>query len=448
MTSAFEATRKRIRDGNARVAVIGAGYVGLPTAALLAEAGFKVDVVDINEDIVRTVNSGKSPFTEPGLADIIRKVARTGRLKATSDLDGPMTDSDVVVISVQTPIGPEKRPDLAVLDRVVTSVGERLRKGVLVQVVSTVPPGTITKKVGPKIEKLSGLRSEADFFLAYTPERIAPGNAIADLRKGPRLVGGVGPRSAELAAIFTRTVCGEVVECDVRSAEISKTAENSFRDVNIAFANQLALICERSGADVSEVIRLANTHPRVNILDPGPGVGGPCLTKDPYFLVSGASLGKFNIPKIARNVNDSMPGHVVELATKALGSVGKDMGKSRIAVLGTTYKSGIDDTRESPARPVVEGIAALGAAVVTYDPDSGTTLGAKVAPSLEKAVSGSDCVIVMTDNKVFRKLDLRKLAGSMRKDPCIVDCRRILDQKKAARLGFVYVGIGRDNLEG
>jgi UDP-N-acetyl-D-mannosaminuronic acid dehydrogenase len=448
MKSAYEVAKGRIRDKSAQVTVIGAGYVGLPTAALLAEVGFRVDLVDINASIVKTVNSGDSPFTEPGLAELVRRVVKNGRLKATSELDDAIRVSDILIIAVQTPIDSRKSPDLSMLDRAISDIGGGLRNGMLALVTSTVPPGTIMKRVKPRVEKLSGLASEKDFYLAYTPERIAPGNAIEDLRKGPRLVGGVGPRSAELAALFTKKVCRDVVECDVRSAEISKTAENSFRDVNIAFANQLALICEKSGADVSEVIRLANTHPRVNILDPGPGVGGPCLTKDPYFLVSGASLGRYNIPEIARRVNDSMPGHVVELASKALKSAGKDPRASKVTILGTTYKSGIDDTRESPARPVVAGMAALGADVVTYDPDTGAGLGVESAPTLDEAVAGSDCLIIMTDNKVFRKLDLKKVRDTMRGSPCIVDCRRILDAEKAARLGFVYTGIGRDNIDG
>ena len=197
------------------------------------------------------------------------------------------------------------------------------------------------------------MEADTDFYLAYVPERIAPGKALQEFVEIPRLIGGIGPQSTRIAAELFRTVCKKIVETDATSAEIAKLAENTYRDVNIAFANQLALICEHCGADVTEVIKLANTHPRVNIHMPGPGAGGPCLPKDPYLLLDSSLLRNYNIITISRRMNDNMPKYIVKSIVQALKRTGKNVETSKVAILGTAYKGNVDDARQSPAEPII-----------------------------------------------------------------------------------------------
>ncbi|MEM2507063.1 MAG: nucleotide sugar dehydrogenase, partial [Nitrososphaeria archaeon] len=317
-----------IRNRSLHLTVLGSGYVGSPTAALFAAVGFHVTAVDVKPEVVEAVNNGVSPINEPGLNELIARNVKAGRLKAVLNSRGSFNSTDAFIISVQTPINKNKKPNLSFLNKALKDVGKNLKKETLVIVSSTVPPRTMQEKVKPKLESLSGLTAEKDFYLAYVPERIAPGKAIKEFVESPRLVGGIGPNSTKIAAELFKTVCKTVIETDAQTAEIAKLAENTFRDINIAFANQLALICEQLGVDVTEVIKLANTHPRVNIHMPGPGVGGPCLPKDPHLLISKSKLTDHDIVKTARKINDYMPKHIVNLIAKALKNAGKTVKNS------------------------------------------------------------------------------------------------------------------------
>jgi UDP-N-acetyl-D-mannosaminuronic acid dehydrogenase len=315
----------------------------------------------------------------------------------------------------------------------------------LVVLSSTVPPGTMQTLVKPKLESLSGLKADIDFYLAYVPERIAPGNTLKEFVESPRLVGGVGPNSTKIAAELFRTVCRTVIETDASTAEIAKLAENTFRDINIAYANQLALICEQQGVDVKKVIELANTHPRVNIHTPGPGVGGPCLTKDPYLLLHLSKLVDHDIIKTARKINDYMPKHMVKLTLQALKNTGKDIKGSKIAILGTAYKANVDDPRESPSKPIIQELTKLGAKVKAHDPQCKETFGAERANSLQEALKDSDCIIVVTDHIEFKNLDLQEIKMLMNDNPAIIDGRRRVNPHEAEKLGFIYYGVGFGN---
>jgi len=222
--------------------------------------------------------------------------------------------------------------------------------------------------VKPLLESKSGLKADKDFFLAYVPERIAPNNTLHEYTKNPRLIGGISINSTKIAVELFRTVCQTVIKTEASTAEIAKLAENTFRDVNIAFANQLALICEHYGVDVTEAIKLANTHPRVNIHKPGPGVGGPCLPKDPYLLTHQYKHMANDMINAARQINDYMPKHVVNLILQATKDRSKEVKESRIAILGTAYKGDIDDSRLSPSEPIIRELRSLGAQVSVYDP--------------------------------------------------------------------------------
>jgi len=437
-----EKVLKSIYDRSLRLAVLGSGYVGLPTAALFADAGFKVVAVDVKPEVINAVNSGISPINEPGLQELVERNVVAGRLKATLNSQLDPREIDAAIISVQTPIYKSKKPNLSFLKKALRDVGRGCHEGMLIVVSSTVPPGTMLNLAKPVLEELSGLRVESDFYLAYVPERIAPGRALKEFVESPRLIGGIGPNSTKVASELFKTVCREVIETDAATAEVAKLAENTFRDVNIAFANQLALICEHYGVDVKKVIELANTHPRVAIHTPGPGVGGPCLPKDPYLLISGIKPSKHDIVKVARRINDSMPEHVVEMTLLALKDAGKDVKKVKVAVLGTAYKADVADPRLSPAEPIIQRLLHLGAKVTTYDPHCKESFGAEKASSLSEAVRSADCIIIVTDHTEFKKTDLQMLKSVAGENAIIIDARRMFDPNTVKSFGFKYYGLG------
>jgi len=424
-----------------RIAVLGSGYVGLPTAALFAQAGFQVVAIDTKSEVVESINSGVSHIKEPGLNEIILHNIQAGRLRATTSSEA-ISQADAIIVSVQTPIDQDKEPNLSFLNKALEDMGKTIKKGMLVLLGSTVPPGTMQTLVKPKFEFLSRLKADTDFYLAYVPERIAPGNAFKEFVESPRLVGGMGPGSTKVAAELFKTVCKTVIETDAATAEIAKLAENTFRDINIAFANQLALICEQHGVDAKEAIKLANTHPRVNIHTPGPGVGGPCLTKDPYLLTHETNLKTQIMIKTARKINDHMPKHIVKLTLQALKNTGKDIKGSKIAILGTAYKADVDDPRGSPSKPIIQELTKLGAKVKAYDPHCNESFRAERASSLNEVLKDSDCVILVTDHTEFKNLDLQEIKTLMNDNPAIIDGRRIVNPHEAERLGFIYYGVG------
>ncbi|MHA1872568.1 MAG: nucleotide sugar dehydrogenase [Candidatus Heimdallarchaeaceae archaeon] len=433
---------KEIRSKRLYVTVLGSGYVGLPAATLFADVGFHVIAIDVKPEVVKAVNNGISPINESGLHELIRRNVQAGRLKATLNSTEVLTKADAVIISVQTPINKNKKPNLSFLTKALEEVGKTIKKRTLVVISSTVPPGTTLKKAKPKLEFLSGLKADTEFYLAYVPERIAPGKALKEFVENPRLIGGIGPNSTKIAAELFRTVCKKVIETDAATAEVAKLAENTFRDINIAFANQLALICEQHGVDAKKVIELANTHPRVNIHTSGPGVGGPCLTKDPYLLIYKTKLTKLNLIETARQVNDYMPKHIVKMTLQGLRDIGKNIKNSKIAILGTAYKANVDDSRLSPSKPIIQKLLDLNAKVVAYDPYCSESFNAKKAESLIEAVKDSDCIIIVTDHDEFKEIELSRVKKIMRSNPLIVDGRRVINPAEAKNAGFKYYGVG------
>jgi UDP-N-acetyl-D-mannosaminuronic acid dehydrogenase len=433
---------ERIQKRSLRLAVLGSGYVGMPTATLFAETGFKVIAIDLKREAVKAINSGLSPVNEPGLGELVKQNVEAGRLRATQNTAETLSQADSVIVSVQTPIDQNRKPNISFLMKALIEVGKTLKKEMLIIVSSTVPPGTMLGKVKPTLTSISCLKTDIDFYLAYVPERVSPGKVLKEFVESPRLVGGIGPNSTKIAAELLRTVCKKVIETDVTTAEVSKLAENTFRDVNIAFANQLALICEQVGVDVTEVIKLANTHPRVNIHTPGPGVGGPCLPKDPYLLLSAFKPTDHNIIKKTRQINDYMPKHITKLILQALKKTGKDIKNSKIAVLGTAYKADVDDSRQSPSKPIIYELISLGAEVTVYDPHCSQTFGAKKAKSLLEATKDTDLIALITDHTEFKNINLKQIRALMTEKPAIVDGRRMINPHGAERLGFTYYGIG------
>jgi UDP-N-acetyl-D-mannosaminuronic acid dehydrogenase len=436
----------KIRERTLNLAVIGAGYVGLPTAAVFSNAGFRVVAVDKRADVVSAINSGRSLTRETALGQLVHRNFVAGRLNADTDTIRALRTIDSVIVAVQTPITERRKPNISYLIEALDKVGGAIKKGTLICIVSTVPLGTTVGIIKSQLEKCSDLRAESDFFLAYTPERMSPGKAVEEFVKSPRLVGGIGPRSTRLAALLFRTVCNSVIETDASTAEVAKLAENTFRDVNIAFANQLALICEHACVDALDVIRFANTHPRISIHTPGPGVGGPCLTKDPYMLNTKTDLRRLNLIVEARRINDFMPDHIVDMVLESLQLAEKDPPRTRVAILGVAYKGNVDDSRESPARQVITRLIDSVAEVRVFDPYCTTAFGATSFKSIRECVGNVDCLVTMTDHSQFHRLDLSVVKRVMNTRPVIVDGRRIVDPRKARAMGFIYRGIGLGKL--
>jgi UDP-N-acetyl-D-mannosaminuronic acid dehydrogenase len=397
-----------------KLCVLGLGYIGLPTASTFATHGIKVVGVDVNPNVLATLRRGELHIHEPGLRDALSAALQTGNLTVN---ETPV-ESDAFIIAVPTPFHEDrvgesdgKRYKLADM-RAVTSATEAivpvLRKGNLVVLESTSPPLTTLDLVAPILEK-SGLKAGKDFFLAYSPERVLPGQILRELIENARVIGGVNPESAEagrdLYAVFVK---GQIVVTDATTAEMVKVMENTYRDVNIAIANEYSRLADRFGIDVWEAIKIANLHPRVKILNPGPGVGGHCISVDPWFFVETAP-DLANLIYTARTVNDAQPQFVLELVRKALGSLA---GK-KIAALGLSFKPDVDDLRESPAVEVVHLLQDEGAVVKAYEPfkPDADLPEVTAVPTLEAALKEADAVLLLVKHTELRELTVEKLAA-------------------------------------
>lgn len=327
------------------VCVMGLGYIGLPTASLLATKGYQVCGVDVQAHVVDTINKGRIHIKEPGLDVLVRSAVQSGRLTAARD----PVPSDVFIIAVPTPFTDDHRPDLTFVEAAARAVAPHLVSGNLVVLESTSPVET-TERVATWISEERPDLDLSDLYIAHCPERVLPGHILRELVENDRIVGGIGEAATEkIAQFYLGFVSGQVLRTDARTAELAKLVENTFRDVNIAFANELSLICESLGIDVWELIELANHHPRVNILHPGPGVGGHCLAVDPWFIVDSVPE-QAELIRMARNINDAKPVHVVQ----RVRSLAERLKDPVIACFGLSYKADIDDLRESPALHVVQ----------------------------------------------------------------------------------------------
>ena len=381
-----------------KICVIGLGYIGLPTAGTLATRGVKVVGVDVNPLVITSLQNGQVHLYEPGLGELITEALDSGNLTVS----GQPEPADAFEIAVPTPFFNDKRADMTYVQSAAEAIVPHLRSGNLVLLESTSPPRTTVDLVVPILEK-SGLKAGVDFYVAYSPERVLPGQILRELVENTRVVGGITPESAQAAhdfyAIF---VTGEIVQTDATTAEMVKLMENTYRDVNIAIANEFSRLADRFGVDVWEAINLANRHPRVKILRPGPGVGGHCISVDPWFLVE-AAPDLVNIIRAARQVNDSQPSFAVKLVERALG----DLAGKRIAALGLAFKPDVDDLRESPAIEVVQLLLKAGAQVTIFEPYKldFTIDGAQTAHSIEEAVAEADAIVLLVAHSSLNALD-------------------------------------------
>ncbi|PXA79015.1 UDP-N-acetyl-D-mannosamine dehydrogenase [Auritidibacter sp. NML120779] len=349
------------------VTVVGLGYIGLPTAAILAENGMKVFGVDVNERAVEIINSGTVPFVEPDLEEYVSRAVNKGLLTASTETP----KADAYIIAVPTPFYEDKTPDLSYIQAAGRNVATQLSGDELVILESTSPPGATEYLADVIYQERPDLKEQPGLQFAHCPERVLPGKVMVELVENDRIIGGSTPEAAERAKELYRTFCqAELLLTDTRTAEMSKLVENSFRDVNIAFANELSVICDQLDINVWEVIELANHHPRVNILQPGPGVGGHCIAVDPWFIIAAAPEAATLI-RNARKINDAKPEYVIKQVKAEAYDVEKETGRAAvIAALGLAFKPNIDDLRESPAMRIAEQLAQdfSGSRVIAVEP--------------------------------------------------------------------------------
>jgi UDP-N-acetyl-D-mannosaminuronic acid dehydrogenase len=404
---------------NGTVAVIGLGYIGLPTAAALATRGVQVVGVDINPDTVKTIARGEAPFVEPDLAVAVSGAVAMGRL--TASMEPP--EADAFIIAVPTPSDADHTADLTYVRNAVEQIAPRLRGGEIVILESTSPPGTCLAmsewlgELRPDLRMPHAGEGVPDVYVAHCPERVLPGRIMIEIVTNDRVIGGITPRCAEKAASVYRVFAqGRLVLSDAASAEMAKLVENSYRDVNIAFANELSLICEKLKLDVWEIIELANHHPRVNILKPGPGVGGHCIAVDPWFIVS-AAPDLARLIRTAREVNDRKPDHVAEQVIDKASR----FHSPTIACLGLAFKANVEDLRESPAVQIVGQIAralpdtdilVAEPFVESLPPALDSLSNLRLARTLD-AVDAADIVVLLVEHDQFRALNRSVLAGKV-----------------------------------
>lgn len=408
------------------VSMIGLGYIGLPTAAVMASRGVKVIGVDINQHAVDTINQGRIHIVEPDLEALVHEVVRTGKLRATTKAEA----ADAFLIAVPTPFKGDYEPDMVYVEAASRSIAPVIKKGDLVILESTSPVGSAEQMANwlaearPDLTFPQQVGEASDISIAYCPERVLPGQVIHELVSNDRVVGGMTPRCAARAASLYKTfVKGDCIITNARTAEMCKLTENSFRDVNIAFANELSLICDELDINVWELIRLANHHPRVNILQPGPGVGGHCIAVDPWFIVH-KSPKTARLIRTAREVNDHKPHYVIDKVKAAAAK----LKNPKIACLGLAFKADIDDLRESPSVEIVHHLKELNIGELYVSEPHVTELPKNLTGTnvffaeAEEAIAKADIVLLLVNHQAFKDIGIGALAGK-----AVIDTRGLWD---------------------
>ena len=457
-----------------KIGVLGMGYVGIPAAALFADSpqfervyGFQRDSPSSGYKIAM-LNRGESPLKgeEPGLEELLAKVVAAGKFSCTPDFS-KIRELDAVTLSIQTPFlnKEDLLPDFSALFEGIRHVGRNLTPGMLVVLESTVTPGTTDGIARAMLEEESGLVAGRDFALAHAPERVMAGRLLRNIREHDRCVGGIDETSTRRAAeLYTPVLTtGKVIPMTATAAEVTKTAENTFRDLQIAAVNELALYCEAMGVNVYDVRAGIDSLNGEGItramLWPGAGVGGHCLTKDTYHLERGVQVlgkdlldypaGEPSLYVLARHINDFMPAHMFRLTKQALERAGRPLKGAKVALLGWAFLANSDDTRNTPAEPYRDLLTGEGAVVSVHDPYVAEYPGVPIVPSVEEAVRGADAVVIFAGHHQYRTLvpqEIMQLSG--KKHPVIVDGRNMVDPDAYIRLGFIYKGIGRGDKNG
>lgn len=410
------------------ICTVGLGYIGLPTSIMFAKYGVNVVGVDINESVIESLNSGKIHIEEPGLQEALEEVIEIGTFRASLQPE----KADAFIVSVPTPNTDDeyKSCDLSYVLSAVSNVLPYLEKGNVLIVESTIAPRSMDDYVKPLVEEAGFVVGE-DIFLVHCPERVLPGQIMHELIYNNRIVGGITPACTEAGAkVYSTFVQGEIIKTNAKTAEMSKLMENTFRDVNIALANELTKVCTELDINALDVIEMANKHPRVNLHTPGPGVGGHCLAVDPYFIVAKAPE-QAQLINLSRNINTSMPLFVVENVNKLM----KQVGGKVVTLFGLTYKGNVDDIRESPAMEIKEMLEFQGDYEVrSFDPHVNKDF---VYSNIEEAVEGSDIIVILSDHNEFKQIDWKQLQGMRSKQ--ILDTKNVVKNHAAE---FKYINFG------
>jgi UDP-N-acetyl-D-mannosaminuronic acid dehydrogenase len=402
----------RLMLADKTVCVMGLGYIGLPTASLLGTKGYRVHGVDTSKHVVETINAGRIHIVEPDLDILVKSAVQSGNLRAGLD----PVEADVFIIAVPTPFKGEHEPDLSYIEVATRKIAPCVRPGNLVILESTSPVGTTDEVVGA-ILKQQGHKVGDEVYVAHCPERVLPGRILTELVENDRIVGGINEASTQQAVGFYEGfVRGQVLATDARTAEMAKLTENSFRDVNIAFANELSLICDEEGINVWELIALANRHPRVNILNPGPGVGGHCIAVDPWFIVA-RNRAQARLIRTAREVNDHKPEWVIGKVRAAADRFKRPV----IGCLGLAFKADVDDLRESPALDIVRHLHRAGIGeLLVCEPNLKAHPDFALLP-MEEVVTRADIILLLVDHRPFRRLKAAQL-----KEKVLIDTRGVI----------------------
>lgn len=414
-----------------KICIIGLGYIGLPTAAMFATHGHSIVGVDINEVTVNAINQGKIVIEEPYLDIMVQAAVTSGNLRAQTYPE----EADVFIIAVPTPITADKKADMSYVEQAANSIVPYLKPGDTVILESTSPLGTVYDLLIPILKK-SSLRIGDELFVAHSPERVLPGRILVELVENNRIIGGINEKSCEIVKILYSTfVRGEIFLTDARTAEMCKLMENTYRDVNIALANELSIICENAGINAWEVVRICNQHPRVNLHLPGPGVGGHCLAVDPWFIVENNQQNA-KLIKMARDINDNMPIRVYNKIKNLI----QNISNPKVVILGISYKADVDDLRESPILKVIKLIEQdKNTEIAIFDPHIRNYKYLK--NTLQEAVENADIIVLGVNHQEFKQIDSNILLKLMR-NYIILDTRNMWSQKALEKLGFDYNLLG------
>lgn len=408
------------------ICVIGLGYIGLPTASMFATHGYKVNGVDVNENILSLVNNGECHIEEPGLNTLVRAAVLSKNLSASTK----PSKADAFIICVPTPLNPfTKTSDLNYVKAAAESITPYLKSDSILILESTSPPGTVDNVLIPILEK-SGLKAGTDLFVAHCPERVIPGKILTELVENDRIIGGINNESAiRVRELYQSFVSGNIYLTDSTTAEMCKLMENTYRDVNIALANELAIISEKLGINVWEAIELANKHPRVNLHSPGPGVGGHCIPIDPWFIAESAPDDS-NLIKLSRCINDGMVEYVVHILKNMIGDSGI------ITIFGAAYKGNVDDARESPTLHLAGLLAKSGYDIRICDPH--VQKFKYKLEDMDSSIKDSDCIILMSDHDEFKSINsdlIQNIAEKIRQKN-LIDTKNCLDHELWKSAGF------------
>lgn len=410
-----------------RICVVGLGYIGLPTACYLAKAGYKVIGVDTNEKIIQTLKEGSAPFEESGLQILFNKGFKNFEFSLTPK------PADIFIISVPTPITKTKKPNLIFIKRATKSIAKVINDNNLVIVESTITPGCSEKIILPILK-----REHPDYriFLAHAPERAIPSKTLTEMVENDRIIGGIDKDSAELAKnLYSTFVKGKIHLADATTAETVKLLENTYRDINIAFANEIAKLCDKIGINVWEAIKIANLHPRVNIHLPGPGVGGHCISVDPWFLMRKDGVGN-EMMKLSRMINDSMPNYIIKCVSKMLN----DIKNPTITILGAAYKANVDDWRETPALKIIELAQNKEWKVNVHDPLL-KDFPYEIEKDFKKATQDSDCLLILANHSFYQTIKPLEIKNMKNKN--IFDSRNSIDETRWKDAGFTIKILGK-----